>query len=206
MADGVIFKGRQVLIPKPLQADILNQLHNSHQGIEKTRRLARESLYWPNINRDIEKLVSSCSICQELQPSQTREPLEPHETPSTPWTKLATDLFTLDNNNYLLITDYHSKYPVVYQLRDTSSATVAHLTAETLSLLGTPREIISDNAPNLSDNHTKICVTAGVLSTTHPPPGIPSLTDLLKEWSERSRPSLKNAKGPNKTFRLPCLT
>ncbi|KAJ8049524.1 hypothetical protein HOLleu_02307 [Holothuria leucospilota] len=111
MADGVIFKGRQVLIPKPLQADILNQLHNSHQGIEKTRRLARESLYWPNINRDIEKLVSSCSICQELQPSQTREPLEPHETPSTPWTKLATDLFTLDNNNYLLITDYHSKYP-----------------------------------------------------------------------------------------------
>ncbi|KAJ8041207.1 hypothetical protein HOLleu_11953 [Holothuria leucospilota] len=75
MADGVIFKGRQVLIPKPLQADILNQLHNGHQGIEKTRRLA------------------------------------------------------------------------LYQLRDTSSATVAHLTAETLSLLGTPREIISDNGP-----------------------------------------------------------
>ncbi|KAJ8037799.1 hypothetical protein HOLleu_18705 [Holothuria leucospilota] len=98
MADGVIFKGRQVLIPKPLQADILNQLHNGHQGIEKTRRLARECVYWPNINRDIEKLVSSCSICQELQPSQTREPLEPHEIPSTPWTKLATDLFTLDPN------------------------------------------------------------------------------------------------------------
>ncbi|KAJ8023319.1 hypothetical protein HOLleu_35705 [Holothuria leucospilota] len=206
MADGVIFKGRQVLIPKPLHADILNQLHNGHQGIEKTRRLARESVYWPNINRDIEKLVSSCSICQELQPSQTREPLEPHEIPSTPWTKLATDLFTLDNNNYLLITDYHSKYPVVYQLRDTSSATVAHLTAETLSLLGTPREIISDNGPQLVGQPYQDSVTAGVLSTTHPPPGIPSLTDLLKEWSERSRPSLKNAKGLNKTFRLPCLT
>ena len=40
--DGIIFKGKQVLIPESLRADILAQLHQSHQGIEKTQLLARE--------------------------------------------------------------------------------------------------------------------------------------------------------------------
>ena len=39
--DGIIFKGKQVLIPKSLRADILAQLHQSHQGIEKTQLLAK---------------------------------------------------------------------------------------------------------------------------------------------------------------------
>ena len=43
--DGIIFK---VLIPESLRADILAQLHQSHQGIEKTQLLAREGVYWPN--------------------------------------------------------------------------------------------------------------------------------------------------------------
>lgn len=40
----VIFKGRQVLIPDSMTENILEQLHSSHQGIEKTRRLARKCL------------------------------------------------------------------------------------------------------------------------------------------------------------------
>ncbi|XP_038062402.1 uncharacterized protein K02A2.6-like [Patiria miniata] len=65
---GIIFKGRQVIIPDSLQTDILQQLHTGHMGIEKTRRLARESVYWPNINRHIDELVKACSYCQESQP------------------------------------------------------------------------------------------------------------------------------------------
>ena len=38
--NGIIMKGKQLLIPEPFRADILNQLHASHQGIDKTRRLA----------------------------------------------------------------------------------------------------------------------------------------------------------------------
>ena len=35
--NGIIFKGRQVIIPEPLQKDILTQLHASHPGMEKKR-------------------------------------------------------------------------------------------------------------------------------------------------------------------------
>lgn len=60
--DGIIFKGRQVLILDSLHEDILSQLHSSHQGIEKTRKLARESIYWPLITKDIEMYVRNCSM------------------------------------------------------------------------------------------------------------------------------------------------
>ena len=89
LSSGVVFKGCQVIIPEPLQEDILNQLHESHMGIEKTRRLARQSVYWPGMNDDISQMIKRCGICQELQPSNHKEPLIPHEIPSTPWTKIA---------------------------------------------------------------------------------------------------------------------
>ena len=34
-----------------------------------------------------------------------------HKAPVTPWTKLATDIFTFDNNNYLVVVDYTSHGP-----------------------------------------------------------------------------------------------
>lgn len=38
-----VFKGRQVLIPDSMQAEILHQMLFGHQGIEKTKLLAQDS-------------------------------------------------------------------------------------------------------------------------------------------------------------------
>ena len=89
IADGVIFKERQVIIPDAMRKDIIGQLHEAHLGIEKTRRLVRESVYWPNIHKDIEMIVKSCAAYQENQPEQQQQPLIAHDVPSTPWTKVA---------------------------------------------------------------------------------------------------------------------
>ena len=43
--NGILCKGNQVLIPKSMRCDILKRLHQGHQGIEKTRMLASESVY-----------------------------------------------------------------------------------------------------------------------------------------------------------------
>ena len=39
--------------------------------------------------------------CMSLQKNQTKEPLICHEPTSRPWEKVATDIFTLDDKNYL---------------------------------------------------------------------------------------------------------
>ena len=143
-----MFKCRQVLIPESMRADILQQLHQAHQGIEKTRRLARECVYWTNINRDIEKLCKSCGLCQEYQDAHRREPLEPHDIPSRPWKLIASDLFEIDGRQYLLTVDRYSKYPVIDEMSTpVTSKAVAEKIKSYTSLLGCPDEIMTDNGP-----------------------------------------------------------
>ena len=66
ISDGVIFKGSSYPMHWEL-SDILRQLHEAHHGIEKTRLLMRESVYWPHIYRDIKMMVKWCAVCYESQ-------------------------------------------------------------------------------------------------------------------------------------------
>ena len=65
ISGGVIFKGKQVIIPDALRSDILHQLHEAHLGIEKTRLLMRESVYWPNIYKYIEMMLNVVQSARE---------------------------------------------------------------------------------------------------------------------------------------------
>ena len=148
--NGLILKGKQLLIPEVLYDQYLTDIHAGHQGIVRCQMRARGSVYWPGINADIERLVSQCAICQKHQASQTKEPMEPVMTtiPPHPWHTIGTDLFTLNDENYLIIADYHSKYPIVERLgHDTSSRHVAAVTSHVFSMFGCPNTIISDNGP-----------------------------------------------------------
>ena len=145
---GILFKGQQVLIPESMQQDILRQLHQAHQGIEKTRRLARETVYWININKDIEKMCQSCTLCQQYQDANKREPLEPHDIPSRPWKYLASDLFEINGQQYLLTVDRYTKYPLVDEMPSpVTSKAVADKIKGYTSLFGRPDEIMTDNGP-----------------------------------------------------------
>ncbi|XP_041485994.1 uncharacterized protein K02A2.6-like [Lytechinus variegatus] len=53
----------------------------------------------------------------------------------------------LNRQEYLLVTDYYSKYPIIAKLSDTSSAAIARQMTGIFSLFGPPEEIVSDNGP-----------------------------------------------------------
>ena len=55
--DRIIMKGRHIIIPEGLKAQVLDQLHINHMGIEETKLLACESIYWVNINDDTENFI-----------------------------------------------------------------------------------------------------------------------------------------------------
>ena len=108
----MILKDTRILISKSLQPDVLQQLHYAHQGAETCKLRAKGSVFWVNINRDIEEMIKSCAPCQHNQNMNLKGPLIPHEIPQKPWHTLGSDL-----------SDYYSKFPLVRKLNNILSDT-----------------------------------------------------------------------------------
>ena len=70
----VIVYGNRLVIPRSLRKDMLQKLHASHQGREKTKRRARQTLYWPGINNDIDTTVkmSNANYGKEMNDYQKK--------------------------------------------------------------------------------------------------------------------------------------
>ena len=65
--NGLLVKGSRIVIPRSMQQDVLHKLHNAHQGMDRTKRRARQACYWPKMNNDIEKMVIKCTECLTSQ-------------------------------------------------------------------------------------------------------------------------------------------
>ena len=129
--NGIVTKGTRIVIPRKIRSRILAQLHLAHQGVEKTRLHGRTAVYWPGIYDDIEQMVEACSICQEAQPQQPKEPMMPADVPPRAWHTVGADLFYSKGTEYLLVSDYYSKFPFVRRLpaKCTSAAVILQLKA-----------------------------------------------------------------------------
>ena len=117
--DGLILKGTKIVILSQKQAEILKLIHEGHLGLTKYKLRAKETVYWPSLNDQLEKLVLNCQLC--LKYLQSKCKLTPNmslgqEIPPFPWTKLATDIFYFEGDSYLLLVDYTSRYPVICKL------------------------------------------------------------------------------------------
>ncbi|UYV65033.1 K02A2.6-like, partial [Cordylochernes scorpioides] len=143
----LICRGNKLLIPKTQRSDMLKILHASHQGINNTIALAKRSIYWPGMNKEIEELINNCSICQQTSRANPKEPMLPHQVPDYPWQKVGIDIFQLESSKYLLIVDYFSKYPEIYQLQDMTTDTIIRRLKRTFSNFGIPETLVSDNGP-----------------------------------------------------------
>ena len=77
---------------------------------------------------NVQKQISINSIEDLKQDNQlinTKEPLMPHTLPSRPWQYIASDLFEINGEQYLLTVDRYTKYPLVdYMLNPVSSHAV----------------------------------------------------------------------------------
>jgi hypothetical protein len=128
MMNDLILKGNRIVIPKGLRGEMLKKIHHGHMGTEKSRRRARQILYWLNMNEDIRTITENCAICQKHQPQQQKEPLASHPMPMKPFEKIGVDLCTIDGKQFLVAVDYYSNFPDVYQLnQQTTSAVVRAL-------------------------------------------------------------------------------
>ena len=66
--------GSRVAIPSALRTEALQVLHAVHQGMTKTKALARSYVWWPGMDKDIEEMVKNCQNCRlnRKMPAESR--------------------------------------------------------------------------------------------------------------------------------------
>ena len=166
---GLLLKGSRIVIPTSMQLEMLDRVHDAHQGIHKCRQRAQQSIWWPQLSRQLADLVHNCSICTKER-HQPPEPLMPSKFPELPWQKVGTDLFFWKNTCYLLLIDYYSRYIELAKLANESSSEVINHTKSIFARHGIPQEVISDNGPQYSSLQYKNFATEyGFLHTTSSP-------------------------------------
>ena len=69
------------------------------------------------------------------------------EVPIYPWTKVVTDIFHFENDSYLLIVDYTSRFPVLHKLTSTIAQQVASQMKLIFSEYSWQKTIVSHNRP-----------------------------------------------------------
>ena len=146
----LVIKGHRIVIPPEQREEILQQLHIGHFGIEKTKQRARDAVYWPRLNTDIESLIARCSICQEHQWAPQKEPMVNRPIPTRPFQMVAVDLFECDGKNYLSLQDYYSRYIEVERLYSTRASFSIMKMKGIMARHGIPEQVFSDNGPQFS--------------------------------------------------------
>ena len=145
--DGFLYVEERLIVPKSQRKHILKSLHMGHLGVEKCRELARKSFYWPGLSADIRNEVSSCLTCAKFSNRQQKEPLMSHELPSLPWNKVAMDILSYKNNDYLVVVDCYSHFPELRLLRRKTAEDVVLALKSIFAVHGVPVSILADNMP-----------------------------------------------------------
>ena len=52
--DGLILNNDRLFVPISLRDEVMKYIHDSHLGVAKCKSLARNLVWWPKMNADIE--------------------------------------------------------------------------------------------------------------------------------------------------------
>ena len=143
---GLLMRGNRIVIPPVLRKELLDKIHEGHQGITKCRERARQSLWWPGLSRDLDELVRTCTKCCKAQ-KQRAQPMTPSPLPKLPWQVVGTDLFEWNQATFLLIVDYYSRFIEITRVNRLTADEVITRTKSIFARHGIPETVISDNGP-----------------------------------------------------------
>ena len=168
LQDGCVLWGSRVVVPPKLRSKLLEELHMGHSGASRMKELARSYVWWPNLDKDLENLTTSCPDCLSLRAMPSKAELHPWEWPNRPWHRLHVDYAgPVGGRYFLVIVDAHSKWVDVYPTAGTTTKETIQCLQHSYSRFGLPVSIVSDNGPCfISQEFKEFCKNSGVRHIT----------------------------------------
>ena len=89
-------------------------IHERQMGISKCQNRARCCMCTGlESTQDIKCLIESCITCQHHHLQEPQQPIQPTPALECPQQLLCTDYFHFDGSEYLVVTNYYSKMPII---------------------------------------------------------------------------------------------
>ena len=168
--DGCLYFADRIYVPPKLRELILKKLHVQHSGVVKTKQLARNYFWWPDMNQDIENYVKQCGTCQKCAKNVKQHPLMSWQKSSFPFERIHLDHFFFDNKKFLIIVDDFSNWIHVDFNQVMNTECVIMSLRKFSSIFGLPSKIVTDNGtPFTSDLFEKFCNVNGIKHLLSPP-------------------------------------
>lgn len=145
--DGLLFYEDRIIIPYSMQNEALKLLHQAHLGLKKTKDRAKELLFWPLMNKEIENIIQKCLTCQKFMRKNRKEEIIFHDIPNQRFMKLGMDIMEYSKSIYLVIADYFSKWLEVVEIKNKTIDEVIKTLKPIFATHGIPKEIVCDNNP-----------------------------------------------------------
>ena len=168
---GCVLRGARVTIPHGLRDEVLEELHADHQGMNRTKALARTFVWWPNVDKDIEKKIRKCGGCALQQNNPKATNTHPWVYPETPWQRIHVDFAgPFLGHMFLIVVDAHSKWPEVIRMKSTTAIRTVNALRRIFATHGLPVRIVTDNGPQFVSKEFKdFCTANGVQHTLSAP-------------------------------------
>ena len=184
----VIRRRDQILVPPKLRKKAIALAHEGHQGIVKCKRFLRSSLWFPRMDKEMEKVVEECHTCQVVTDTKVKEPLKMVPIPDEPWKKTRADFYGPMGQEYVLVLqDEYSRYPEIEIVTSTDHRATIQAMDRMMSRFGIPEVVRSDNGPPF--NGKEFSKFARYMGFEHKP--VPPRAPWTNGLVERFMPNLK---------------
>ena len=146
VVDGLVLPGERIVVTRLLRETMVRVAHEGHQGIGRTKQLLQAHVWFPIVDKMVEKQVGKCLACQATTPCHTREFLLMSILPKGPWEKVSGGFAG----------PFPSKDPLVKFASSTSADAVIPHFIHVFSTYGIPKEVKTDKrAPFNSSKFAK---------------------------------------------------
>ncbi|KAF2897595.1 hypothetical protein ILUMI_08581 [Ignelater luminosus] len=140
-----LFWGHKVVIPFKLQKQIIQDTHSTHQGIVRSKALARSYFWFVGIDKAIEQMCKACKACAKVKACPNKIYI-PWPKSDVPFGTVHIDYCDLGSTHLLVIIDLCTKLLEVYQTPSITTKCTIESLRDCFARFGLPYTVVSDNA------------------------------------------------------------
>ena len=179
---GCVLWGTRVIIPASLRPSLLLDLHSDHMGIVRMKAMARQYLWWPKLNSEIEDIARKCESCREQDFMPSKVTTANWDWPAGPWRRLHLDFAgPFMDRMFLIVVDAHSKWLEVFPMKTATSETIEAL-RRLFSQFGLPEHIVTDNGSQFTSAQFKSFLVKNNIRHTCSAPGHPATNGTAERY------------------------